>query len=282
MRKIFHEAPNSIFKQVQRATSGDYALVHLFEENKEYLKLFEDAVKKGREVILDNSVYELGDAFNNDSYSQWIEHLKPTWFIIPDVPGQADPTLERFHKFMFGKLGDFHRNVLNGEELRSAYGLKTIAVAHGQTFSEFMKVFIKFHEDPRVDMIAIPFIAPFYLDFPGLGDTPVHKLFYGRIDLVKALDAFYQTGYFTKPVHLLGATLPQEGLAYRKMKWIYSTDTSNPVVAALENMEYTKVGLNEKPKTKLFTLIDREVTEEELARVKENIKTFKYFWKVSK
>ena len=34
--KIAHEAPLSIFDQVQELTDYDYALVHLFEENEDY------------------------------------------------------------------------------------------------------------------------------------------------------------------------------------------------------------------------------------------------------
>ena len=56
MIKIAHESPKSIFEEVQRFTDYDYALVHLFEEDEEYLKQFQQAIKKGREVILDNSV----------------------------------------------------------------------------------------------------------------------------------------------------------------------------------------------------------------------------------
>lgn len=60
MVKTFHEAPKSIFNRVQSITSGDYALVHLFEEDKEYFNLFKQAVEQDREVILDNSIFELG------------------------------------------------------------------------------------------------------------------------------------------------------------------------------------------------------------------------------
>ena len=42
MIKIAHESPKSVFSEVQMNTDYDYALVHLFEEDKEYLKLFED------------------------------------------------------------------------------------------------------------------------------------------------------------------------------------------------------------------------------------------------
>ena len=55
MIKIAHEAPKSIFSRVQDFTDYDYALVHLFEEDEEYLKQFQQAALKGREIILDNS-----------------------------------------------------------------------------------------------------------------------------------------------------------------------------------------------------------------------------------
>ena len=56
MIKIAHESPKSVFEVVQKYTDYDYALVHLFEEDKEYLLQFKEAIKKGREVILDNSI----------------------------------------------------------------------------------------------------------------------------------------------------------------------------------------------------------------------------------
>ena len=59
MIKIAHESPKSIFTDVQQVTDYDYALVHLFEEDEQYLEQFKVALRKGREVILDNSIFEL-------------------------------------------------------------------------------------------------------------------------------------------------------------------------------------------------------------------------------
>ena len=85
MIKIAHESPKSIFSEVQRFTDYDYALVHLFEEDKEYLKLFQDALKNGREVILDNSIFELEEAFDAEKFKYWVDDLRPSWYIVPDV-----------------------------------------------------------------------------------------------------------------------------------------------------------------------------------------------------
>jgi hypothetical protein len=68
MIKIAHESPKEIFEEVQRYTDYDYALVHLFEEDKGYLDQFKKAAAKGREIILDNSIFELEEAFDADKF----------------------------------------------------------------------------------------------------------------------------------------------------------------------------------------------------------------------
>ena len=52
-------------------------------------------------------------------------------------------------------------------------------------------------------------------------------------------------------VHLLGCAVPQEFGWYKDMPFIESIDTSNPVMAALENITYTGQGLNTKPKANM-------------------------------
>ena len=64
MIKRYHEAPKCIFEDVQNYTQGDYALVHLFETDPEYLAMFQEALFNGRDVILDNSIFELGTSFH--------------------------------------------------------------------------------------------------------------------------------------------------------------------------------------------------------------------------
>ena len=51
MIKIAHEAPKSIFEDVQVLTDYDYALVHLLEEDEEYLRQFEKAIKKAKVLL---------------------------------------------------------------------------------------------------------------------------------------------------------------------------------------------------------------------------------------
>ena len=105
MIKIAHEAPLDIFDEVQRLTDYDYALVHLLEENGRYRDTFERAVKQGREVILDNSIFELEEAFEADRFALWVKRLKPTWYIVPDALENADKTMKQMADW-FMNYGD--------------------------------------------------------------------------------------------------------------------------------------------------------------------------------
>ena len=51
--------------------------------------------------------------------------------------------------------------------------------------------------------------------------------------------------------HLLGCSIPQEFGWYDNHPQIESIDTSNPVMAALEGMQYSDYGLSIKPKANM-------------------------------
>lgn len=83
--KVFHEAPFCIMDTVQLYTDGDYCLPHLLDQNESYRKYFYEAKAAGRYIIMDNSLHELGTAYNTDRLLYWINELQPDEFIIPDV-----------------------------------------------------------------------------------------------------------------------------------------------------------------------------------------------------
>ena len=78
MIKISHESPLSMLEISRTYNNYDYALVHLFETHPEYYKFFEDSVKMGRHVLLDNSIFELGKSFDPKRYAYLIQKLQPT------------------------------------------------------------------------------------------------------------------------------------------------------------------------------------------------------------
>ena len=258
--KIAHEAPLSIFNRVQVLTDYDYALVHLFEENEEYYNTFVKAKKDGREVLLDNSIFELGTAFESDTYADWIVKLKPDWYIVPDVLDNANATIDSFDSFM-----------LTYPDLPG----KVIGVAQGSTYDELVACYRYMAYDSRVDKVAMSFNHPFFQTMkPPLGNK-YYRMMRGRQKVIADMlrDNIINKD---KPHHLLGCGLPQEFEEYQNHKWIDSMDTSNPVIHGMKDITYGTHGLNTKQSVKLFTLINENVVDK-WEDIEYNIKMFRTF-----
>jgi hypothetical protein len=263
MVKIAHESPKSIFDQVQAVTDYDYALVHLFEEDPEYLALFEQARDNGREVILDNSIFELEEAFNADKFAKWVDHLKPTWYIIPDALEDMKKTCKQAFDW--------------NEKFKDLPG-KSIGVVQGKDYHEIKTCYHYLNDVIDVDMIAISFDYSYYThSFPHPNKYVSWML--GRVKLLGDLvrDGVIDT---SKPHHLLGSSLPQEFAFYTNYDWIYSLDTSNPVVHGIKGIEYREDGLWTKESQKLFELINHEVLDTNT--ILYNINKFRWFANGSK
>ena len=258
MIKIAHESPKSIFTDVQQVTDYDYALVHLFEEDEEYLEQFEVALRKGREVILDNSIFELEEAFDADKFAGWVERLRPTWYIIPDALEDAAKTCTQM------ELWNIQHSKVPG---------KKIGVVQGKTYNEIVQCYQYLDKDADVDMIAISFDYSYYTK-----SVPhPNKYVSWMLGRVKLLGDLLKDGIINenKPHHLLGCGLPQEFSFYSQYPWIYSLDTSNPVVHGIKGIEYGEDGLWSKESQKLFELINYEV--EDTNTILYNINKFRWF-----
>ena len=261
--RVAHEAPLCIFDAVQQLTDYDYALVHLFEENLDYYNKFKEAVEKGRHVILDNSVFELEEAFDSDRFLYWINKLQPAEYIIPDVLEDSYSTIQR--------LGEWKTLY----EAQITCNSKSIGVVQGHDFDDL--VWCYQHVAPLVDKVAISFDYSFMC--PEKNYTPPTRcevFMRGRQRLIKDL---LKQGVIdeSKPHHLLGCFLPQEFIAYKEYDWVDTIDTSNPVVHGINGISYEPFGLRDKVKTKLIDYMDEELTAEQIHTIMNNIRKFKEF-----
>ena len=261
MIKISHEAPTGLFYYIQSKTDYDYCLVHLLEEDETYKDLFLKACKE-REVILDNSIFELGEAFDMKKFFEWVDILKPTWYIIPDALEDSKKTI--YNAYVWNQ---FHRP--NRKE-------KSIAVVQGKTYEEIVECYQTLDEKLDVDMIAISFDYSFYEKLVPHPNRLVSWML-GRVALLGMLEKDGVINRY-KPHHLLGAALPQEGLYYRQYDWIYSMDTSNPVVHAIKGIKYKDTGLMTKESQKLYELISHPAEAVNRDVLDHNLKAFKKFW----
>ena len=262
MIKIAHEAPIDIFEEVQRLTDYDYALVHLLEQNGRYRDTFERAVKKGREVILDNSIFELEEAFEADRFALWVERLKPTWYIVPDALENAEKTMQQ--------MADWFKNY------PSVKG-KSIGVVQGKTYQEIKDCYRAIDELSPCDMIAISFDYSYYTR-----SVPhPNKYVSWMLGRVKLLGDLVSDGVINKdkPHHLLGCGLPQEFSFYKHADYnfIYSLDTSNPVVHGIKGITYSSDGLWSKESQKLHELIDYSLDNIDINLILNNIQKFRWF-----
>lgn len=264
MIRRFHEAPKCIFNEVQRVTDGDYALVNLFAEDPEYYQLFVDALAQGREVILDNGVFELGSAWNAEEFAAWVRKLQPTYYIVPDVLENCAGTVSSFFEFI-NQYPD-----LPG---------KRIGVAQGESYDLMVACYKAI--EPYCDMVAMSFDFSWFQDERSASNRYIQAMVGRRMMLRRMVDESVINR--NKPHHLLGVMLPQEVRYYTNpnqaemFDWIYSIDTSNPVVHGLKGIRYMKHGLDSKESQKLYTMINSEVNDEQREVVLYNIEKFRGF-----
>lgn len=254
--KIAHEAPLSIFDEVQKLTDYDYCLVHLLEENKEYLNKFLESKEKGRRVILDNSIFELGEAFDMDRFAYWVDQLRPDEYIIPDSFDNLEQTISLFEKW------ENSYNHLPG---------KRIAVVQGESFEEKIECY-KFLNRDSVDKIAISFGHPSYTRSILLDKQLSRAL--GRLNIFNHL---IQKSLINekKHHHLLGCSTPLEFLYLKNFNFIESLDTSHPVSLGIGYEEYNFGNLHTKRELVIAENINMEINNAQYLFIEKNIRNFR-------
>lgn len=261
---IAHEAPISILEAIGDLTDIQYALVHLCAKRPEYYNFFKISLAQGREVMLDNSIFELGTAFDSAKFADYIDELRPTHYIVPDVLEDCEGTIASYHTFT--------------QDYQMLPGMK-IGVVQGKNYDDIVKCYR--YMDDNSDYIAISFDYSLY-QFIGRSSSNVggalarlERMCSGRYQLIKMLksDGIWNN---KKPHHLLGCSLAKEFSYYTYDRSIRSVDTSNPVVAGLLGQRYMSgIGLRDKSSIMLADLIDSEVNEDQMTDIIYNVEEFK-------
>jgi hypothetical protein len=260
--KISHESPLCLLDESRKYNDYDYCLVHLLETEPTYYQFFKDSVAQGRQVLLDNSIFELGTAFDSDKFAYWIKELQPTEYIIPDVLEDSISTMD---------------NALDWKEKYSDLPGKTIGVVQGKSYADIVQCYDYFDNIIGVDKIAISFDYSYYLEVcPHPNKWMGYAL--GRVQTLTRLlnDGVINT---KKPHHLLGCALPIEFMFYREgFEWLESLDTSSPIVHALLDFGYEPGGLVSKKSIKLIELLNTpEPSVATMYTIKHNILYFRSF-----
>ena len=257
MIKVSHEVPKCLLKASLEFNDYQYCLPHLLDQDTAYRKHFYDFKKSGGYIIMDNSLHELGEAYDHERLIFWVNELEPDEFIVPDVWMDIDATLKNAKKWI---------NIMYPKNVTP------VAVVQSRSFKEAEECYLALKK-LGYKKIAFSYGADWYMDkFHGIHVDKAKMM--GRISAVKQM--FYN-GVIKKNdrVHLLGCSLPQEFGWYENCSYIESIDTSNPIMAALEGIEYEEFGLNHKPKANMNDHFHIDIKNVNLKLVFHNVETFK-------
>ena len=254
--KISHEVPRCLLNNSRDFNDYDYCLPHLLDEDEHYKDFFYESRKLGRHIIMDNSLHELGTAYDHKRLHHWIKELEPDEFIVPDVwmkYAQTVAMAKYWKQFKYPKRTKLIA-VIQGEDKNSAYLCAGLLSGLGY------------------EKLCVSYGATWYTDFfPHTNETLGKSL--GRIRFVNGLLKLKE--YKNTKFHLLGCSVPQEFGWYDNHPQIESIDTSSPIMAALENTTYTLSGLLEKPKANMNTHFNINSEEVDYSLVLKNVRRFK-------
>ena len=143
--KVSHEVPRCLLTASTEFNDYDYCLPHLLDQDEEYKQYFIDARDKGRYVIMDNSLHELGEAYDFDRLRYWVNELEPDEFMVPDVWMQCAQTAAQAKYWLQFNFPEKTQKiaVIQGEDKNQAYlcanllqnlGYKKLCVSYGATW----------------------------------------------------------------------------------------------------------------------------------------------------
>jgi len=257
MIKISHEVPACLLEESLNFNDYDYALPHLLESNEKYRNFFLKSKESGREIYLDNSLHELGYAMDNKTLLKWIEILEPSNFFVPDVWENKTQSTIKAREW---------------SKINTPENTTKIAVVQAQSLNDAI-LCVRTYVDLGYKKIAFSYGANYYSDISSHPNKSISKAL-GRVQVLSEI----QNCNILTPshkIHLLGTACPVEFTLYKDIKGIESIDTSNPIMAAIENIKYSNVGIYDKPKANLNNFFDIPKEKIDMDLVTHNVNIFK-------
>ena len=259
MPKISHELPMNMLSRSYDINDYEYCLPHLLDKSEVYKNHFIKAKKDGRYIIMDNSLHELGKAYDTDRLLHWVREIEPNEFIVPDVWQDKTATLVNAKQWI---------------SINLPKNTTKVAVVQAQNYHEALECY-SILQTQGYKKIAFSYGADWYAkEFPH--PNPLVGKMMGRIMTISKM---YKLNIINKSdrVHLLGCALPQEFRYYKDFPFIESIDTSNPIIHGLEGIKYSSNGLYTKSSTKIDQVNIIPLTQEILYTINHNLTQFKKY-----
>ncbi len=262
--EIAHIAPTSMIhdfcvngldiKPVQMCLAhqvlGDYS----------YAEFYRHSAANKSIVIMDNSLWELGNAMDIYDLIHACQLVQPSELIIPDVFRKGPETIESFHSFMDSIDGGSIDN--DFDDYDAVPWDRNFVVVHGRNRKEWMETFDYFNEHSKSHTLGLPKVLD-DMWTPG-----------GRIGCVEFLEATDRINP-DKAYHCLGIwSDPIEVLMLSRHKWIRSLDTALAIHAGMQNHKFEeKLGLiRSRPKRPhVYFGVEREDYNEQYETIQHNV-----------
>jgi hypothetical protein len=243
--KVSHELPIELLHKSYEWNDYDYCLPHLVDAHDRYRLFFQKARLDKRFIIMDNGLFE-GVTHTTEDLFDKINLIRPNIFIVPDEWNDSNATLRNAKSWMI----NYKPNLPEGVEL--------MAVCQGKDMSELLTTY-QILVDIGYKHIAFNHSSAAYTnEYPDY--SKLHAQMYGRINLIKRLIE-HETVIKSNYHHLLGCSLPQEMMAYSRIDWIKSVDTSNPIIVGSKGERYGDNGIDFKPTEKIEDLFEVDLSE---------------------
>jgi len=255
--KISHEVPFCLLSKSLEFNDYDYCLPHLMDQNEEYRNFFYESKKQGRYIVMDNSLHELGEAYDTDRLFYWIKEIEPDEFIVPDV---------------WENYSESVRNAKLWSQIELPKGVTKVAVVQAKT-KYYATLCTQMYKDLGYKKIAYSYGASYYNDVCPHPNKDFGKAI-GRYMVINDLmkDNILSP---TDRVHLLGTASPIEFGLYKNTECLESIDTSNPVMAGIEQKMYFDLGLPYKPEANMNNFQDIEEKDVNLEFIEYNVRKFR-------
>lgn len=254
--KFSFETPKSLLVLSREFNDYEYFLdIFNSPDKPEVFDFFLDSIMQGREVILDNSLYERkirNIELDEDGYKNLLRKFdilipedckKLLKVIIPDYFEDSARCIRKVHEY----LAEFPQFTL-------------VAVVHGHNKQNFKDCFAEYTKILREsDVIAVPF-----------GDMCCNTTPRSEI-----LEELANEIIWSQKIHFLGLKSPFEVTQIRRVRHLVnSIDTSYPVISSVENNRVFNI--QDKPKTLIYDIFeDFENSEKFLNLLEQNVTEFK-------
>lgn len=255
---ISHEIPKQLFSEHDKISDYPYVLGHLLNKDKEYADFYKSKLASSSYSILDNSAFELGESIPLEELAELCNEYKPTHLVLPD------------------KVNDYRVTLDNAKEYLAKYKVKDqkyMGVCQGDTFDEIYSC-MSYYLSEDIDIIALPFDLIEKSDYITVRFRFLQWWYKHKFKLHEAI---------ALKIHLLGTLNPVEFELFKGQSiadYIYSIDTSSPIINGWVGNEFTEHGLlAPKPSLKLADNLDTKLEKEQIELIYKNVKTFKNYVK---